>query len=170
MLLPLFSSIPQKDLFIGVRIGRCNFSRFIDPAVFCDFPVSFSVFVHLFDYFLAQYDSSEDNMFSIQPISLTSSNKELTSICILFTAIRHAQPIRNVMLVVKVLIVEVIPVDTFSSRTVSVGDISCLYHKSRNNSMKNVPLVVKILPTLTFSLFTSTKAPKVFCGLRDVVK
>ena len=124
----------------------------------------------MLDDFLSEDDSTEYDMVSIQPVSLTSSDKELTSICVLLSAIGHAQPIGLVVLVVEVLIVEVVAVDAFSPGAVSLSNVPCLYHKPWDNPVKNVPLVVKILPTLPFPLLASTKAPEVLCGLRDIVE
>ena len=128
------------------------------------------MFVYLVNYVLAFCDLSEANSFSIQPISLTSSNKELTPIGILLSAISHAQPVGLVMLVGEVLVLEVVAVDAFSSCTVSLSNIPCLYHEPWDNPMKNIPLVVQILATQPFSLFASTKTPEVLCGLGDVIK
>jgi len=74
------------------------------------------------------------------------------------------------MLVGEVLVLEVVAVDAFSSCTVSLSNIPCLYHEPWDNPMKNIPLVVQILATQPFSLFASTKTPEVLCGLGDVIK
>ncbi len=73
------------------------------------------------------------------------------------------------MLVDKVLVLELSSVDRLSTDTGSVGEVTSLKHKLRNDSVENASLEVKGFAGLAHSLLSSAKSSEVLGSLGDGV-
>ena len=91
-------------------------------------------------------------------------NEELGTICV-FSIISHRQHPRTRVLQFKRFIGKLLPIDTFSSHSVSLRDIASLDHKVGNNAVEDAVLVAQIFSSGSLSLLTSAQAAEVLSGL-----
>ena len=103
-------------------------------------------------------------MCPIQPGALHQRYIKLTPICVFIPTICHRELVRGIMFVVKILIIEVTPVDGLSASAILVGYVSALDHEMGDDSVENVVFVVEFYVFLIGSLFTSDQASKVLRG------
>ncbi|TGZ45636.1 hypothetical protein DBV15_04718 [Temnothorax longispinosus] len=109
-------------------------------------------------------NSTKDNVFAVQEITLGARNEELTAVGVL-AAVRHRQQTRRVVLQSEVLIWErSTAVDTQHPGAVAVDKIAALYHKVLDHSVKNGTFEAQrhaILP-----VFPGAKLPEVLRRFR----
>jgi len=126
----------------------CRFLTFIESfrwnqsysRAFCDYyflwgsPGSWSNCFNRLYHILAIRCSAKDYIMAVKPISRSHCNEKLTFIGVR-AGIGHGNA-EWFMIELKVLIIEGLSPYRHSSSAISVGNISSLIHKSRNNSMK----------------------------------
>mmetsp|Transcript_73263 Transcript_73263/g.212192 ORF Transcript_73263/g.212192 Transcript_73263/m.212192 type:complete len:246 (+) Transcript_73263:906-1643(+) len=104
-------------------------------------------------------DLTEDSVFTVQPRSIGSADKELRSIGV-GSSISHRQSSWASMSNVKVFIGKCAPIDTLSTGAVSIREVTSLAHESRNYTVEGRTLVPE-------SWFPSAKLLEVFGRLGD---
>ena len=77
------------------------------------------------DYLHPFGNTSEYNVFSIEPVCFDCAQEELRSICV-GSSIGHGEDTRPSVLQLKVLISEFFPIDGFSSRTIVASEVTTL--------------------------------------------
>ena len=80
-------------------------------------------------------------MLAAQPASLDKSDEELRAICI-WSSIGHGELIWLCEFDIKVLIIEIWAVDTFSSSSITSCKVTTLNHEGGNDSMEWTTLVI----------------------------
>jgi hypothetical protein len=129
-----------------------------------------SLFVYDLHYILTFYDSPETDVLAIQKFTRLHRNKKLARVSIFLSTISHAQHIRLIMLMVKILVLKKPTIDTVAPSAISCCDISGLDQIPRDNAMEEAPSVGQTLSKLAHSLFPSTQAPEIIAGFRDVTE
>ena len=110
----------------------------------------------------------KDNMTTIKPRCLNSSNEELRSVCV-GSRVGHGQVHGSFMLELEILIVKLGPVDGFSSTSIKISKITSLDHEIGNDSMEDGALEMKWLSRFSDSLRTGAQGTKVLGSLGDVI-
>ncbi len=102
---------------------------------------------------------SENNMLSVKPCGLHSTQKELGAVGV-GSGVGHGQDSRPGVLQFKVLIWKLVPVNGFSSSSIVVGEISSLAHEISDDTVEARTLV-------TESAFTGAQLTEVLGSLWD---
>ncbi len=109
-------------------------------------------------------------MLLVQPGAENRCYIELTPVTVLLSVVCHGYSIGVIVPVDIVLILEWLTVYALTTCAISMGDVTALYHESRDNSMELTAFVVQILSTLSFSLFSSAKGSEILRCDRSVVE
>ena len=104
--------------------------------------------VFSFDY------TSKNHIFIIQSWGFYCCNIKLRSVCVFFPAIGHCKDIGLIMFVDMILIFKGITIYRLPTRSIFLCNISSLYEKIRDNSMKANVLIMQIFPTFTNTFLT----------------
>ena len=111
------------------------------------------------------FHSSKDHMFVIKPACGLKSNEKLRTIGV-FTWVSHWQKSFYRMFYLKVLILKLFPVYTFSSSAIKVCEVTSLHHKPFDHTMKNSVLKGnKFARSLGLSRLSSAQLSKIFSSL-----
>ena len=78
-------------------------------------------------------------MFAIEPACFGCGDEELAAVCVP-SGVGHAQT-ADLVFQLEVLVLELGPVDTFSSRPVEAREVPTLNHEIRDYSVENAPVV-----------------------------
>jgi hypothetical protein len=127
-----------------------------------------SLSLDFLDKLLSFDNFPKDNMTTIKPRCLNSSNKELRSVGV-GSRVGHGQVHGSFMLQLEILIVKLAPVDRFSSTSIKIGEITSLNHEIGNDSVEDGSLEMKRLSRFSNSLLTGAQGPKVLGSLGDVL-
>ncbi len=109
-------------------------------------------------------------MLLIQPGAENCCYVKLAPVAVLLSVVGHGHSVAVIVPVDIVLILEWLSVYAFTTCAISMGDVTALYHESRDNSMELTAFVVQILSTLSFSLFSSAKGSEILRCDRSVVE
>ncbi|KAH3660419.1 hypothetical protein OGAPHI_007005 [Ogataea philodendri] len=104
---------------------------------------------------------TENNVLAVQPRAWNSSDEELGSVGV-WTSVGHGKQTWLGVLVHKVLVWELGSIDTLTSGTVEVGEITTLQHEVWNDSVEDGVLV-------TETLLSSAQSSEVFSGFWNVL-
>eukprot|EP00304_Pavlova_gyrans_P012262 CAMPEP_0206056596 /NCGR_PEP_ID=MMETSP1466-20131121/42559_1 /ASSEMBLY_ACC=CAM_ASM_001126 /TAXON_ID=44452 /ORGANISM="Pavlova gyrans, Strain CCMP608" /LENGTH=341 /DNA_ID=CAMNT_0053431833 /DNA_START=89 /DNA_END=1112 /DNA_ORIENTATION=+ len=113
------------------------------------------------DLIVALHNLAEDDVLAIQPGGLGSAEEKLAPICA-GPRVGHGQDAGARVLELKVLVLELLAVDGFSPRAITLGEVTPLAHEARDDSVEDGVLVPK-------PLLTSAEKPEVFHGLGNFV-
>ena len=103
--------------------------------------------------------SAEHAVGAVEPVTWDKGEEELGPVCV-GSCVRHGQQATSVMTNVEVFVREFFSINGYSSRPVSLCEISSLGHKILNHAMEVAPLVAKLLLVVTCA-----QAAEVFCSL-----
>mmetsp|Transcript_24385 Transcript_24385/g.27688 ORF Transcript_24385/g.27688 Transcript_24385/m.27688 type:complete len:429 (-) Transcript_24385:245-1531(-) len=113
-------------------------------------------------------DSSENNMFAVQPRSFLESDEKLRTVGV-GSGIRHTEQPGDVMFASKMFILEFLAVDTLSSGTITSSEISSLHHEALDNSVEFGILEMQRFTGISDTLLTSAQSSEVLNGFRASV-
>jgi len=117
-----------------------------------------SIGFNLLDDLHALYDLSKDDMLSIKPRSLGSTNEKLGTVGI-GSSIGHAEDTGASVLELEVLVLELVAVDGLASSAVVVGEVSALAHEVGDDAVEGRALVPE-------SLLSGAEGAEILSGLR----
>jgi hypothetical protein len=81
-------------------------------------------------------------MFFVQPVEDVEGDVELGAVGVFLPTVCHCQKILFIMLMPKILIIKMNPIDTFPSLSISIGYISTLYHEILDNPVEYIPFIM----------------------------
>jgi len=108
---------------------------------------------------------AKDNVPTIEPASLDSTDKELGTVSVR-TSVRHGEHTRAGVLELEVLIGELSAVDRLSATAIAVGEIAALDHEAGDDAVEDATLVVERLAGRSLPLLARAKRPEILHCLR----
>jgi len=120
-----------------------------------------SIGFNLLDDLHALYDLSKDDMLSIKPRSLGSTNEKLGTVGI-GSSIGHAEDTGASVLELEVLVLELVAVDGLAAGPVVVGEVPPLAHEVGDDSVESRATVPK-------AFLSSAKGSEILSGLGNHV-
>ena len=107
---------------------------------------------------------AKDDVSTIQPSGLDSTDEELTSVGVL-SGVSHGESTWSIVSSLEVLVLELHAIDGLTSGTVSCGKVTSLAHELWDHSVESGSLVVQWLSALADSLLSGAQSTEVLGGL-----
>jgi len=101
-------------------------------------------------------------MATVQPSSLHSCNEELRAISV-GTSIGHAEHSWTSVLQLEMFIRKLVTINALPSCSISTGEVTSLYHKIWDYTMKVAALEMKVFATLSHTLVSFAQMHEVCC-------
>jgi len=116
----------------------------------------------LFDHIHTLNHLSENHVFAVQPLGLSSAQEELGTVGV-GSSVSHGQDSGSGVLQLEVLVLELVTIDGLASSTVSGSEVTTLTHEVRDD-----PVEAGALESESF--LTSAQSTEVLAGLWNHVR